>query len=367
MRLNFKSMFDDYVASHQKVWQHDRSQSVGASEAFGCLRKAWFSKHPDYPKDEDREESWGALQRGDMIENHFVEPIVNWWLKTKHPTARLAYGGKRQRTLVDTVSRLSATPDGLVTNADDDALAEYGIPSLGGTGCFNFEIKSIDPRVSLKEEKAIHNGQVQVQMGLTREKTRFKPNYAVIIYIDASFFDDIDIFIVQFSTDAYAAAKTRSRSVFEIKNVSDILPEGKIDGSCQYCPYKRACSIATGLATPTDGESNESDLPSALSSELEALISEERALSSEEKAIKEERAEASERLKQQFRELGVRRLQVGPFKASITWVKGRKTLDVEAMRADGVNVDKYYTQGNGYDMLRISEIGPQTSEAEATD
>ena len=354
--INFEYGIDAYVKAHQKTWKHDRSQSVGASESFGCIRKTFFSK-TGAAQDPDYKNNWGALQRGDLIENHFAEPATRWFIENLHGDARLIWGGKHQRTLVN--GRLSATPDGLVINADDDALQFYGIESLGGTGCFNFEVKSIDPRVNLKEEKTIHRGQVQVQMGLTREKTIYKPNYAVIIYIDASFFDDIDIFIVPFEQEVFDVAKQRADLVYSTKNAVELMPEGKIDGACGYCPFNQVCSQTNEMYTPQDGEANINETQLAILDEFEAIVREERAASSAKKVAEADHKDASERLKQWFRETGVKRAVAadGSIKASISWIKGRKTYDIEAMRAAGVDVESFTKLGDGHDRLSISEKG----------
>lgn len=362
--IDFIEAYDEFVKANQKVWSHDRSKSVGASEAFGCLRKTWFAKN-GAPKDPDHKDSWGAMERGNIIENHFAEPAITWFLETFYNDARLIWGGADQQTLKAPDAPLTATPDGLVINADDDALEMYGIPSLGGTNCFNFEIKSIDPRVNLKEEKAIHRGQVQVQMGTTRETTEYRPNYAVIVYIDASFLDDIEVFVVPFDQKTYEVAKTRARSVYEIKNVAEIFPEGKVDGGCEYCPFKSACAQASGKATPTDGEANAGNAPLKIMEEFEELIRDERAASAAKKASEAEHKLASEKLKQWFRDVGVRRAEVpGVAKVSISWVKGRKTYDVDAMRAAGLPVEDFTRMGEGHDRLSISEKGPQNADEE---
>lgn len=359
--INFEQGFDDYYAAHPKVWKHDRSQTVGGSEIFGCLRKAWFAKRGT-PKDKDYEDDWGALERGNIIEDHFVVPRVKWMLE-RIEGARILYAGQStQRTFIDDASRMSVTPDGLVIGVDDDALTLYGVPSLGGTGCFNFEIKSIDPRVNLREEKGIHRGQVQVQMGMTREQTRYKPNFALIIYVDASFLSDIDFFVVPFEQTTFDVAKLRSLQVYETERVADLLPEGKIDGICKYCPYRVACSEATGEATPSKGDTNVNELPLALATEFESLLGVERANYHQKKDIEHDHSEASEKLKAWFREIGVKRAQAGTTSASLTFQRGRKTLDIEAMRDDGIDVDKYYKQGPGFDVLRINEKGTSADQ-----
>lgn len=361
--IDLNHLFDDYVKNHQKVWKHDRSQSVGASESFGCIRKTFFGKM-GYAKDFDHKESWGALQRGDLIENYFVEPAVSWFMANRMGDARLIWGGKHQKTLVD--GRLSATPDGLVINAPDDALALYGVPSLGGTGCFNLEIKSIDPRVNLKEEKAIHKGQVQVQMGLTRKLTIHKPNYALIIYVDASFFDDIEPFVIPYDENAFKVAQQRADKVFHTKQPIELMPEGKIDGSCEYCPFKHVCSETNEIHTPQSGELKGNEAPLAIMEEFVELVQEERLASSAKKIAEREHKEAAEKLKHWFRETGVKRATAPDtsVKATISFIKGRKTYDYEAMRADGIDIDKYLKQGDGYDKLTISEKGGLKADEE---
>ncbi len=359
--IDFRKGFDEFIAAHQKTWKHDRNKSVGASEAFGCLRKAWFGKH-NAPKDEDYTQSWGALKRGDIIEEHFAEPGAAWYLANRFEKTRLIWGGKRQRTLHAPDAPLSATPDGLIIDADDDALAMYNVESLGGSGCFNFEIKSVDPRVNLKEEKAIHRGQTIVQMGITRETTKYQPNYAVIFYVDASFLDDISIFVVPFDQRTYEAAKERARSAFAVQDVADILPEGKIDGTCQFCPYQTACSQASERSTPNAGEATAANTASPVMQQFEELLLRERELSYSKKKTEKAHKEAQEKLKDMLREVGVKRVNCGDIKASITWIKGRKSLDRKAMVDDGIDLSQYEKEGDGYDTLRITEKGPDKDE-----
>lgn len=362
--INFKEAYNLFNAAHQKVWKHDRSKSLGASEVFGCLRKAWFSKH-NYAKDADASTSWGALRRGDIIEEHFAEPGMRWYLETHFSgtKTRLIYGGKKQRTLIDEANHVSATPDGIVIDAPDDALEQYGIPSLGGTGCFMFEIKSVDPRVNLREEKSIHRGQTMVQMGLVRAKTRYKPNYAVILYVDASFLDDINVFVIPFDERTWEAAKIRSNTVFAETDPAAIMPEGKIDGACQYCPFKSACATASREATPTDGESNERNTPSPVMQEFERLLRDERRLSKEKKVSEQAHKEAMELVKELLRELGTKRVELPDgLKAALSWSKGRKTLDKQALIDAGIDLSLYEKEGEGFDTLRITERGPQQDE-----
>lgn len=373
--LNFEEGFNAWVKSTDKQWAHDRTKSLGASEAFGCLRKGWFKKH-GAPQDPDYEQSWGALRRGDVIENYFVAPAMTWFMENMTDDAVLIWAGESQKTLMDPDAPLSATPDGLVIYADDDALARYGIPSLGAKdlddpkACFNLEIKSVDPRVNLKTEKAIHRGQTIVQMGLTRKTTKWKPSYAVILYIDCSFFDDIEVFVVPYDQKTFEAAEARAHTTFEETDPGRLQAEGKIDDTCQYCEFKVACAEATRKVTPTQGEaSNAKKTPLKILEEFNRLVREERVAASAAKAAEAEKKRSSEALKAWFRDTGVRIATTpdGEIKASISWIKGRKTVDIAAMRADGLPVEDYEKEGNGHDRLNVSEKGPSKSEADEDD
>jgi hypothetical protein len=366
--LNITKGFSAFVNSTQKTWQHDRSKSVGASEVFGCLRKAHFKKF-DYEKDPDHEDRWGALRRGDTMENHFVEPAMKWLLENMTDAGQLLFSGTDQKTFIE--GYLSATPDGLAIDVDSDSLAEYAVPDLANGlegrqyGCFVFEIKSIDPRVNLKEEKFVHRGQVMAQMGLIREKTAWKPQYAMICYVDCSFYDEIEVFIVPFDQRVYDIAKLRAKQVFE-SAVDELQAEGKIDGGCQYCEFTIACARVNKEATPTKErggrEANHGNVKPELIKEFDDLVTKERAASSAKKVAEVEHKAATEDLKAWFRNTGFYRAVSGDVTVSLSWIKGRKSLDKSALIADGIDPEMYMKEGEGYDRLNISEKGSRRAD-----
>jgi len=161
--LDFKEILNNYMVTNQKVWVHDRSKTLGASEVFGCIRKAFFTK-TSAPKDPDYKDSWGATERGNIIEDHFLVPAF----QEHTPGDVEAIGlGDEQETLIDGL--LSATPDGLLINLEKNALTKYGIADIE-SDCAILEFKSIDPRITLLEAKAITRGKYKPKWGLS-EKT----------------------------------------------------------------------------------------------------------------------------------------------------------------------------------------------------
>ncbi len=349
--LDFKGLFDNFATETAKVFSHNRSQTVGASEAFGCIRKTWFSKRGaefGYKQDADFEQSWGATKRGDLIEAHFVVPGLRSQLQKQIPSAELLFAGDDQATLV--LGHNSATPDGLITGLPRNALASYGIPDIE-SDCVVLEIKSIDPRVSLREEKSQHNGQTQVQMGIIRDLGKYKPNYAVILYIDASFYDNIKVFVVKFDPDTWEAAKKRANNVFTISEAARLAPEGKFDNTCTYCPFKAACSSVNVNSVPPDTKKK---VEIKTDEEIAALVAAYREAQDAQKKAEYQFEVAKENIKEALRERNTRRAHGEDFKVSWFTVAGRRTLDKEAMAADGIDLEKYEKEGQGYDQLKIS-------------
>lgn len=352
MKLDFAKIFADYVAATQKKWAHDRSKSVGASEAFGCLRATWFKKRGSefgFTPDEDAKESWGATRRGDLIENYHVVPAVSGHL----PTGRLLYAGEDQETLFAGYN--SATPDGIIAGLDRDALADYGIPDIK-SDCIMLEIKSIDPRVNLRREKDIHRGQTQVQMGLVRETTDFRPHYAVILYIDASFFDDMDIFVVEFDPEVWSAGKLRAETVFTVSDPAEIMPEGKIGGDCEHCKFTSACALVTTGSIPKD---RAKELEQETIAEFEPLMAEYQEAQDAAKAAEKRFEEAKAAIKAQLLVADSKRVKGKGWSVSWYSQNGRKTLDTEKLKeALGVEtLDDYTSVGDPFDVVRVTISG----------
>jgi len=360
-RLDIRALLDAYVADDQKVWEYDRNLSLGASEAFGCIRQAFYKK-TGAAIDTNYKESWGALRRGDLIENDFIVPGLRAGLKKHFPKARLLGAGDKQKTFVG--DRASATPDGLMVGLPRDCLAHMGVADLGedpgarkgdeGTAALVSEFKSIDPRVNLREEKAIHNGQVQMQLGLIREQTPHKPNYAIIIYVDCSFFDDIDVYVVEFDQKKYDAGKKRAAAVFkEGAKSTDFMPEGRIDGSCNLCKFQQLCMKDTQGALPPDNKVG--DVPEEVIKTVEAALLKAADASAAYKTAEKDKKQAQEELKEILQTHDVRRVKGEDWSVSLSNVKGRRSLDTEAVEAAGIDLEPFYKESVGHQTLRIQQ------------
>lgn len=345
--LNFDGMFAAYEQSTEKGWKYDRRASLGASEVFQCLRSSFFEKW-GYEQDDLHEDDWGAAKRGDIIENHFAVPALQAMLTNGE---RLLMAGDDQDTL--RVGRLSATPDGMVADAAKTALAQLGIDDLLGTS-FVTEFKSFDPRANIKEEKAVHRGQTQVQMGLLHELTEHRPMYAVIFYFNASWLSDIKFYVVKFDPKVYAIAKQRADIVFTDQEPVDVPAEGKIDDSCTFCKYHEECAIAMKIAVPS---TKRTDLDQEVLDELAVLAKLRAAAAKAEKAAGDDLKQYNAEIKDRLRDLKTKGASDPRFSISLTWNNGKKSTDLLAMAADGIDLDQYQNEGNGFQTLRVTYKG----------
>lgn len=354
-RINFKVIFDKWDADNQKTWEFNRDDSAGASEVFDCWRKLFYTKN-GYDKDSSYKYSWGAFARGNLLEDEYVVPAMYNAIDSGMfgKDVALIGAGEDQKTFVE--GNLSATPDGLLIGLAKDALKDYGIDDIE-SDCVVFEIKSIDPRVSLTEEKEVHHGQVQVQMGIIRESTDFKPKYAVILYVDCSFFDEMQIYIVEYTEKMYDYAKQRADLVFaKDAKAENFRAEGRIDGTCDFCDYREACMETIRGSIP-DGE-DEDDLTEEDKELLDSLVMKSSKCQIDFKAAEKAHKEAKADLSEILKEHGRKALRDPKYSVTITWNKGRKSLDKEALNDDmeeaGLNMDDYYTTGLGFETVRVT-------------
>jgi hypothetical protein len=236
-----RSHLDTYAASLNRWTAEDRANTVGASDVGQCERKTYWSKNfgdPDLgaPRDPEYADNYGATLRGTIFENTFWAPA----LKATYGD-RLLFAGEDQQTFVS--GYLSATPDGLLTQLTEEARAAIA-PSCGTE--VMVECKTADPRTNLSEAKPENVYQTHVQMGLVRERTKFKPTHSILSYTNASFWNEGVEFVIEFDPAIYANAKKRADRIMGAKSAEEMKPEGWIGGGSE-CEARRCCSIANAL------------------------------------------------------------------------------------------------------------------------
>src|SRR5690606_768327 len=106
----------------------------------------------------------------------------------------------------------------------------------------------------------------QVQMGIINAfadqgQHNHRPKYCVILYIDASFFDQITVFVIKYDPNVFKAARNRAKRLFTINDPAQIPPEGKLTDACGFCEYKHACAKVQQESVPDrDNSKNSVDI-----------------------------------------------------------------------------------------------------------
>lgn len=343
-----KPVLSKHMESLQRVFK-DRHLTVGASEIGLCARLVWYVKHHPSAKAINGEESFGASHRGNMIEAHTVVPALR-----RHYGANILYSGKDQRTFVSGVN--SATPDGMLINQPKDLLAEFGVKDIGKARCILVEIKSIDPRIQLRGPKANHARQANQQLGIIREQGEWLPEYCLLMYVNASFLDDVTEFVIKFDAELYERQKKRAAMILDAKTAREMKPEGWIKGGkeCDTCQFADAC---TELRSAVPGESEKKADPQFVA-EIKELAFAERDLDTRASELEEKQREIQLQIKDRLREKDLRGIKEPDITVSWYPVKPRITYDMEALRHDasaaGFNVTPYEKVGNPGDGLRIT-------------
>lgn len=345
---DLEKVLSDYAEAvdKAKTWNgHDRKDTCGASEIFGCIRRLWYEKN-DIAHDDDYEDRYGAKLRGNLIEDHFVVPAI----RDHMPDGFFVdLAGADQKTRID--GFLSCTPDGVVVNENGQDRTFCGVTLKPG-GAAALEIKSIDPRIVLDKPKPVHAGQAQVQMGLLRRTTNYQPDHCILIYVNTSFFDDIAVFVVDYNNATYESAKTRAKTVFQSKDSQRLSPEGAIAGGaeCDYCPWFRRCRQDNADRVPSDGNklnTEDADI-------LYNIAVQERRAADVAKEAKQAHDAYKEKVKTFLQDKGIRRHKGDGWSVSWSSMAGRKTISKKLIEDAGHDPEDFMSEGVPGDKLTVT-------------
>jgi len=355
--MTFKTALIDYAQSLCSPSDKDRAFTLGASDVGQCIRKAFFAKHGG-ERNSGYVNTWGAILRGQIIEQIFWVPALR-----ARFGANLKFVGDRQRQFKR--GFISATPDALLTNAPRDILAPLGVADIE-SDCLLLECKSVDPRVKLDRPKPEHRYQAIVQLGVVRDTTEYQPCFDVLTYINASFWDDITEFVIEFDPGIYANAKARATKVLTARFASELPPEGWIAGGkeCEHCPFTKACGIERRTIAPNGNDCADPQF----AAEMRELAIAYKARQADIDAAEARLRTAQYEIKERLRAKQLRRVAGDDFSVTWTPVKGRQGYDVKALSAAaaaaGVGVEEFETETTPGDRLdvRVREAHYQQKE-----
>ena len=347
-----REALDEFAATHSRTFTA-REQTVGASDVGQCARAVYFAKYEhdmDFgaSRNPGAVDGWGARQRGTTYEECFWEPA----LRAKYGD-RLLFAGSQQETFA--LGFLSATPDALLIACEDDALADLGVPHLGGDGSIVLEGKTIDPRTRLDGPRLAHVFQAQVQLGLIHVLTRHCPEYALISYTDASFWDEVREYPIRRDPKIFETAQRRAAQILTAKSAHALPPEGWIAGGreCERCQFSLACGNFRSTAIPAQVVEPSPEFIT----EIVGLARHAKRLEDEADLAFAAHRTAQQDIKDRLSANNVRRIDGDGVKLTWSAVKGRPSYDMKAIReaaaAAGIDLAQFETTGAPSDRLDI--------------
>jgi hypothetical protein len=304
-----------------------RASYMNASEADSCIRKQWYMKNE---ADKGDEQSWGYARRGSWGELYMVKML-------KLANVDLRYAGEDQLSIQCDDTMVSATPDGVIV--DHDAKALIGV-----------EFKTIDPRTNKANlPKGPHVTQLQLCMDLIDAyKDDFDlPDYpfshGVIIYMNASDFDDITEHRVQYVEDRAGQLHQRAKRLLNSKSATRLPREGKVAGGREcttMCAFKRLCGVDVApeaVASPGEKGAMTTTLERAVGGYWDAKLDEDDA--------SKRKAALAEIIKEQLRKQGLSEIETGGRKVQLQTVAGRTTFDKKAAEKAGLDLSPFEKVG----------------------
>jgi len=302
----------------------ERAKYMNASSAESCIRKQWFERNSD-PVEQD----WGYARRGKQGELYLVDCLIA-------AGAPVAYVGGDQQSIVSDPHRISATPDGYLRGEPDIAL----------------EFKTIDPRTNrARLPKPEHVTQLRIGMELAHLQPSDwpKPDHGVLIYMDASNYNDILEVKIDRDPEILDRLSGRAERMLRAKDARRLDREGRRTGECtKYggCPFAEQCGVEIeGEATVSRGNRG-SKLDDAVRAYVMARADED--------AAKAAKADAAETIKAEMVARSARQLPVGNHTVELAEVAGRTSVDWKAAEKAGVNLDPYKKVGKPSERLTVS-------------
>lgn len=237
------------VAKAGKVdFDHDRSQTVGASEIGRCI-KAVAAKKQGVEPDAEHVDDPGFAVRGNIIEDQWAVPVLRASIEAVG--GKLEWAGQAQQTTVEwTKKHASCTPDGVFTGVPRDWLAGLGVKKCSPEVLS--EVKSISEFIHAELlPKPGHPEQAHYGMGLVRAATDYQPEFALLTYWNCSQLTRNWPLVIPFNADYFAKQLARAKRC--ITTPWKKLPaEGKIRGGkeCKYCEFQLSCTGKRSTRAP---------------------------------------------------------------------------------------------------------------------
>jgi hypothetical protein len=180
----------------------------------------------------------------------------------------------------------------------------------------------------------------------------------VLIYINASWLDDIRVFIIPYEENEYQLGRARNERVFAAVEPKMLHAEGKLDGMCDYCSYAKSCNSVSVGRVPSPRAMLKSAEAAAQDTQmveaLDRLVSKHGDIKAVKKDAEAKLEEVNEQIRQALITHGQSRAAGLDWKIAYTAQKGRKTINKNLMIEAGLDPEDYMAEGAGFEKLTVT-------------
>ena len=174
------------------------------------------------------------------------------------------------------------------------------------------------------------------------------PEDGVIVYMDASNYNDIVEYRVERDPGILDRLAPRAKAMLDARKVEKLDREGKRTGECKAyggCPFVAECGVSIEGEAKVSRGNRGSNLDDAVQAYVLAAADMDEA--------SKRKADASETIKAELAERNARELPVGNHLVQLTTVAGRTTVDWKKAEAAGYDLTPFKKVGQPSERLTV--------------
>ena len=178
-----------------------------------------------------------------------------------------------------------------------------------------------------------------------------KLSRGLLIYIDASNYDDITQHVIPYDEGILDRMAKRAKKILNTKDVASLDREGQRSGGkeCRtMCSFRATCGVTSETASSRKRANRGSNMDTAAIRYME--------IKDKLDAMKAEQANLKEDIKNELPARKVTKAIVGNIEVSLSISKGRASLDRKAVKAAGIDLSPFETVGLSSERLTLKRV-----------
>ena len=185
-------------------------------------------------------------------------------------------------------------------------------------------------------------------MELLRKHRGLDIESGLIVYMDASNFNQLDIYPVGRNPHLLDDMALRAGQVLRTRNVDRLDREGRATGACKTCPYAERCGV--------DLTETRAFTRSNRGSQLDAIVTRYVEIKETQDELSDEKDKLAEEIKEELRKRNTSSTVCGDVEIELASVAGRSSLDQKAMEKAGIDLAPFKKIGLPSERLTVKAL-----------